>query len=719
MTLSDFNPARLDPRAVARRRTLVVTCLLVFTGPPALLMADLHWRTGYDAVKWMHLLLFIGLFGLVAFGAVQAVVGFVVRRRGGDWASILRSVNFDTDNSPMTVPVAVVMPICNEEVRRVIEGFRAAYESVVATKQLPECDFFLLSDTTNPNNWVQEESAWLALTQQLRAQGRIFYRKRRVGINKKAGNIADFCRRWGKSYRYMVVLDADSIVTGDAIVKLVRLMERNRRVGLIQAVPLLVNGETILARLQQFASRLYGPIFSAGLNFWQLSEGNYWGHNAIIRLAPFIRHCSLPELPGDGPFGGRILSHDYVEAALMRRAGWQVWLATDLGGSYEECPANVIDFAKRDRRWLQGNLQHAKLIVARGFHFINRVHFSLGILSYLASPLWLAFLVLSALIAWRAVGQPEPIHHVAGFAGLLRWSYETQALVLFLLTTSLLFLPKVMALFDLRARPGDEKDFGGWSKIALSVFLETGIFTLLAPVLMAFHTKFVVLTLCRQSVSWGSQRRGRDGASAWSEAFNEHWGHTLLGLLAAALVMHINPILAAWMSPVLAGLIFSIPLSYWTGSLPSGEAMKRWHIFQTPEESNPLPEVVTLNERLAVASAKDVPEMLATDYGLLQAALDPFVNAAHLALLREKDELPAASESHFAELRAKLLKKGPGELSTRDKVSLLMDPASMTALHDEIWASPSEELADWWQRALLHYNVVAPAPETPFSRAAA
>jgi len=719
MTVSDFNPARLDPRLVARRRALVVTLLLVFTGPAALLMADLHWRTGYDALKWLHLFLFVGLFGLVSFGAVQALIGFVVRRRGGDRCSISRSVNFDTDTNPMTVPVAVVMPICNEEVRRVIEGFRTAYESVVATGKLPECDFFLLSDSTNPNNWVEEEAAWLALTQQLRAHGRIFYRKRRVGINKKAGNIADFCRRWGKSYRYMVVLDADSIVTGEAIVKLVRLMERNRRVGLIQGVPLLVNGETILARLQQFASRLYGPIFSAGLNFWQLSEANYWGHNAIIRLAPFIRHCSLPELPGDGPFGGRILSHDYVEAALMRRAGWQVWLATELKGNYEECPANVIDLAKRDRRWLQGNLQHAKLIVARGFHFINRVHFSLGILAYLASPLWLAFLILSALIAWRAVGQPAPIHHVDGFAGLLRWSYETQALVLFAFTTGLLFLPKVIALFDLQARPGEEKHFGGWPKIFASVFLETGIFTLLAPVLMAFHTKFVVLTLCRQSISWGSQRRGRDGASAWNESVNEHWGHTCVGIIAAVLVWHINPILAAWMSPVLAGLIFSIPLSYWTGSLASGEAMQRHQIFQTPEESAPLPEVTNMKTRLSVSTGSQVPSDLLPDYGLLQAALDPFVNAAHLALLRTKEEQPAASETHFAELRAKLLKDGPSKMTTRDKVSLLMDAASMTALHEEIWSSPSEDLADWWQLALNHYNVVAPAPSTAFSRAAA
>src|SRR5262249_15346115 len=160
-----------------------------------------------------------------------------------------------------------------------------------------ECDFFLLSDSTHPNNWVQEEAAWLALSQELGAQGRMYYRKRKVGINKKAGNIADFCRRWGRLYKYMVVLDADSVMTGRAVVQMVRLRERNPGVGIIQCAPTLINGETILARLQQFASRLYGPIFSTGLNYWQLSEGNYWGHNAILRLDPFIKHCSLPDLP--------------------------------------------------------------------------------------------------------------------------------------------------------------------------------------------------------------------------------------------------------------------------------------------------------------------------------------------------------------------------------------------------------------------------------------
>src|SRR5690606_29984973 len=222
----------------------------------------------------------------------------------------------------------------------------------------------------------------------------------------------------------------DSIMTGDAIVKLVRLMERNPGAGIIQTVPRLVNGETIFARLQQFASRLYGPVFAAGLNYWQQGEANYWGHNAIIRVAPFIEHCSLPDLPGVEPFGGRILSHDYVEAALMRRAGWSVWLAVDLEGSYEECPGNLIDFAKRDRRWLQGNLQHAWLVTARGLHAANRLHLALGILAYLASPLWLAFLLVSSLIAWRYAATGLSPLPVDSFARYLHLDFHAQALLL-------------------------------------------------------------------------------------------------------------------------------------------------------------------------------------------------------------------------------------------------------------------------------------------------
>jgi membrane glycosyltransferase len=710
-----FEPSQLSFEEASRRRHRIITIILVVAGPAVLTMADLLWRTGFDPWKVIDLALFTVLFVLVALGAAQSLAGFVLRRTGGDPCRIVETLEPGDLERSVSARTAIVMPICNEDVGRVIEGVRTVYQSVERTKHLPECDFFILSDSTDSNCWVAEEAAWLAITRELGAHGRIFYRKRRQGINKKSGNLADFCRRWGKLYRYMVVLDADSIMTGDAILRLVMLMERNPRAGIIQGVPLLANGETVLARIQQFASRLYGPVSVAGLNYWQLSEANYWGHNAIIRLAPFIRHCSLPELPGDGPFGGRILSHDYVEAALIRRAGWEVWLATDIEGNYEECPSTVVDLAERDRRWLQGNLQHTRLVVAKGFHPVNRIHFMLGILAYLASPLWLAFLVVSTIVAAKP-GDTAALQ-MAGFAHYAHWSYPGEAFCLFVYTIFFLFLPKILALLDLRSRPAVVASFGGWRRLLPGVLCETAIFTLLAPVLMIFHSWFICLTLIGRKVGWTTQRRGVGPESALAEAIISNAAPTVLGIFGALTVFSIDPRLGLWMSPILAGLILSIPLCYFTGSQPIGVAIRSRGIFQTPEESRPLPDLEQLAAaREAQLASPSPPAAVRANYGLLQAILDPYVNAVHVSLLRAKDDLPSVTEARFTTLRAKLLHDGPEALSPADRKALLMDADSMHLLHQEVWATPGGMLSAWWRTALQYYTRLAPAPQTAFSR---
>ncbi len=714
--LPPFVSDALDPVMITRRRMRLATLVLLLSAPAILLMADLHWRSGFDGWKIAHLILFAVLFTLIAFGASQAIIGFIARGRGESWR-ITASLREEEADAPLTAPTAVVMPICNEDPSRVLEGVRTIYESLRATGQLDAFEFFLLSDSGDPNRWVEEEAAWVALMQQLGARGRLFYRKRRVNTNKKAGNMADFCRRWGRRYRYMVVLDADSIMTGDTIVKLVRMMERNPRTGLIQTVPRLVRGETVFARVQQFASRLYGEVFASGLNYWQLGESNYWGHNAIIRLAPFIEHCSLPDLPGSEPFGGRILSHDYVEAALMRKAGWAVWLAHDLAGSYEEAPSNLIDFAKRDRRWLQGNLQHSWLLAARGLHTVNRLHLALGIMAYLASPIWLAFLVVSTVIAFRLTSTGLTLLPVDSFARYLPLTFGQQAAVLFGGTIGLLFLPKVIALLDLARRPGAAEGFGGWGRVIGGVFCETFLYTLMAPVLMVFHSKFIALTLFGRGVAWVAQRRGQDGDPEWREIILTHAGHTVIGLVWAGLAFWVNLRFAAWMSPILLGLILSMPVSLLTGQLKTGERARRRGLFATPEELHPPLELVQLEEHLKKCEERHPPlPELASDYGLLQAVLDPYVNAVHLALLRDKEYASRATEERFAQLREKLLTEGPRGLTPREKVTLLMDHESMATLHFELWSRPASRLAEWWRVAIRHYNVIAPAPQTALYR---
>lgn len=700
------------------RRLWMAALMALLVGLAVFAMADLHYRSGFDGWRWAHLGLFTVLFSLVAFGTVQALVGFVQRRRkGGDPYRIVATLGDERDDEPLSAPTAVVMPVCNENPSRVFEGLRAIIESVDATGHGGNFHYFILSDSSDPNRWVEEEAAWIALTQQLKARGRIFYRKRRVNTNKKAGNMADFCRRWGSAYRYMVVLDADSIMTGESVVRLTRMMEANNRVGIIQTVPQLVRGETMLSRMQQFASRLYGSIFSAGLNSWQLGEGNYWGHNAIIRLEPFIRHCSLPDLPGAEPFGGRILSHDYVEAALMRRAGWAVWLAVDQSGSYEEGPTNLIDFAKRDRRWLQGNLQHTWLLTAKGLRTASRLHLFLGVMAFIASPLWLAFLVLSMVIVWRFEATGLTLLPGDGWLSPYHLPFGVQALGLFIFTLALLFLPKVLALVDLGCQRGAAKEFGGWPRVVASVVIETIAFTLIAPVLMLFHTKFVALTLSGKGVAWITQRRGADGEPEWREAILTHGGQTVFGVAWGALAWWIQPALAAWMSPILIGLAAAIPVSLLTGQVAWGRRLREWGLFLVPEETNPPAVLRDLEERLDACRYHTAPlPELADDLGLMEVVLDPYVNAVHLALLRERERRPTARERRMAELGERLLRDGPGKLTKSEKIALLQDDEAVVDLHREIWSCPTDKLAAWWQLAIRHYNVISPAPPTVLHR---
>lgn len=704
-------PTDTRPAGTRLRRRLLVAALVATLSLPAIaLMADLHRRTGFDAWKTAHLALYAVLLSLAAYGCTQGIVGFFARRGRGD---PLRLIPTDSTDPLPPGATAIVMPVYNEDARRVFAGLRAIYESLQATGHLDAFHFYVLSDSTDPNRWIDEEAAWAALVREFDAASRLFYRRRRLNTNKKAGNLADFCRRWGGAYRYMVVLDADSLMSGDTIVQLVRLMEHHPRAGIVQTAPRLIRGTTPFARWQQFASRLYGPVFQAGIGYWQLDESNYWGHNAIVRLAPFLEHCSLPELPGREPFGGRILSHDYVEAALLVRAGWGVWLAAELEGSYEECPGTLIDFAKRDRRWLQGNLQHSWLLAAQGLHTVSRLHLLLGILAYAASPLWLAFLLLSTLLVYRHVATGLTLVPRDSLFAALALDFRSQAALLFAGTLGLLFLPKLLALLDLLLRRGADA-FGGWRRVLAGTLLETLCSALLAPVLMLFHSKFILWTLLGRGVAWVAQRRGGDGSPDWREAILTHAGHTATSVLWGAAALALDPVFFLWLGPVLVGPLLSIPLSLITAQPPDG-GNAPWSL-ATPEELTPPAVARSLAAHLGTGETQVPPAEFAADYGLLQAVLDPYVNAIHVSLLREKEHPAAADRERFATLREKLIAAGPAALPTRDKLALLMDAPSMIRLHRDLWSRPGVELAEWWRHAIRQYNFLAPAPATALDR---
>src|ERR1043166_3014898 len=579
---------RVEERKVswlAARRAL-------FLSLTALTVMLISWRTfamlqinGLDPLKTAGFLLFVVLLIPIALSFWTAAIGFVVQSSGGDPLGVTRDLledDADTVEHPRT---AVVMPIYNEDPVRVFAGLKVTYQDLEKTGRLPSFDFFVLSDTTDPDIWVREEMAFADLRRQVSDPARLIYRNRRDNVDRKMGNIADFCATWGNRYRYMIVFDADSIMTGTSLINLVRVMEKNPRAGIVQAPPLPVNRRTLFGRLQQFATHAYSLNFTTGLNFWQGGAANYWGHNAIIRVAPFVEHCRLPKLSGKEPLGGTILSHDFVEAAFMRRAGWKVYLAGELRGSYEEMPSSLIGYAARDRRWCQGNLQHARLLLTPGFHMVNRLHIWLGIMSYLASPLWLLLLAIAtAAEINESFGQHS--YFARGRALFPTWhiSVEQTALLLFSLMMLLLLAPKVLSYITQCRQRERRAGFGGGLNLATSVICETFISSLLAPNLALLQTRFVITTLLGKNVRWDAQDRG-DAETSFREACRRHWPSAVLGAAWAALLLATVPQLFWWFSPVFAGFLLAVPLSAWTSRVRAGERARARAPFLIPEEA--------------------------------------------------------------------------------------------------------------------------------------
>jgi membrane glycosyltransferase len=466
-----------------------------------------------------------------------------------------------------------------------------------------------------------------------------------------------------------------------------------------------MGGETLFSRVLQFSARLYGPIFLAGLNYWQQSEGNYWGHNAIIRVKAFIDHCALPQLPGREPFGGRILSHDFVEAALLRRAGYEVWLTPGLEGTYEESPPTLIDYAKRDRRWCQGNLQHTWLLFARGLHSVSRIHLGMGILAYSSSLFWFVSLFIGTLVmvGFNLTGLtwlPEP-----GVAGLLGLSATTQAGVLALATFVLLFLSKILAVLDLALTPGGLARFGGLRKVTSGVLLEMAFSVVLAPILMLFHAKFVVSTILGSGVKWATQRREVEDRINWAEAVETHRGHTVIGVVWTAVMAVFAPGLLAWMSPVLLGMMLSIPFSALTAQRRYGRRAREAGLFCTPDELAPPPELRELEATLAAKEADPAHETWAgRDVAFTAAVVDPYVNAVHRCQLRDRPNRAERITEYFRLMQELLLREGPAALKPQEKTALLADADSMDRLHREVWTRPLAEMAPWWAEALGRYT---------------
>ena len=590
MSGSEANGAGGKPAAAIRlprvraRRWVYGALVAATTLAGAAMMLDIMRDGGVTLLELVILALFTATFGWIAMPFWNAVIGFALGLLGRDPLSCAR-LSASGEGPPGAAAgssrTALVMPVHNEDPARVTAGLAAMLRSLDRAGSAGDFDLFLLSDTTDPAIAEAEAAAWAALRRRFGHAAAMHYRRRAANTGRKAGNIADFCRRWGDRYDFMVVLDADSIMTSAALTTLVRAMEANPRAGLIQTVPLPARRTTLFGRCIQFAGCLYGPLLAAGQAWWQADTANYWGHNAIIRVAPFSAHCGLPVLPGRPPLGGAILSHDFVEAALMRRAGWDVYLLPLLEGSYEEAPGNVVDYARRDRRWCQGSLQHLRLLGVPGFHALNRLHFVLGAGGYLSSVAWLLLLLAGTLYVL-----------LSGPGAPLLWAprlWPGPAAPLLAVTAGLLLAPRVLALLQvLAARRGA---FGGAPRLLAGALVETLFSVVAAPVMMLYHTRFAASVLAGRDIRWEAQVREGNGLS-WREAWaGGAWWITLAGVVWGAVTLYASPAFLLWLSPILTGLLLAAPLIRWTSSRAAGDWMRRRGLLLAPSETAPPPEL--------------------------------------------------------------------------------------------------------------------------------
>ena len=544
---------------------------------------EIFLPNGLTNLEIAQLGLGLTLFAWLCMAFWTGIIGFVLQLFNIDPLSLRKKQCAPDQDSPLVQKHAVVMPVYNEDTRRIMVGFEACVREIMGSAQAEQFDFFMLSDTRDEQKAEAELRAWNRMTKRLgRYASHVFYRRREENSHRKVGNLKDFCERWGANYESMIVLDADSIMSGERMLDLARRIEQNPETALVQTIPMPVRQDTFFGRFVQFAAHLYSPMLATGLTFWQTDSANYWGHNAIIRIAPFMQHCGLPTLEGRAPFGGEVLSHDFVEAALLRRAGWQAYLLTDTTGSYEEVPSNIVDYAIRDRRWVQGNIQHLGLLKVKGLKTANRLHFLFGAFAYISSLVLFCMLALGTADALiRATSVPD--FFVSEYQLFPSWQVARQDMMMVTMwgTAALLFLPKLLGITLALIKRRSE--FGGAFSLLKSAILELVMAVLIAPLMMFYHSYFVISVFIGHSVKWEAQER--EGRKVpWSVAFKHTQIMSCLAVIWGVTTFYYTPSLFMWLLPVLIGMVLAAPIIRLSSSTHLGVSLRNWGVFVIDQE---------------------------------------------------------------------------------------------------------------------------------------
>lgn len=679
---------------------LVFTILfLLVDGSGILLFTDYLWRSDLYGLKYALLALFIILFSQLSFSFCTAIIGFVSRLNQKLRIGEIQLNLLEIEDNPDLPATALLFPIYNEDVDRVFSGVELTCESLRKRGQEHSFDIFILSDSTDPEIWMQEEAAWVELNRKLEGSGRVYYRHRVENRFKKSGNISDFLENWGKSYRYMVIFDADSLIPADTLIRMVVQMERRPKIGLLQTAPSTIRAETVFGRMQQFSNRMYGPIFTSGLNYWQQSEGNYWGHNAIIRTTAFTENCALPNLPWREPIGGHILSHDFVEAALLRNAGYEVWLATDEDASFEESPQTLSENAKRDRRWCQGNLQHGWLLFADTFLLTSKLHFLNGILSYLGSFFWFWFLVCSTMIMIQFEQSGLTFLPVSGFMRFFDLSMTSNSFILLGMTACLVFASKYLSLLEILVHRKRRRKYGGGIKVFAGVLLETFLSIWLAPLNMLWHTWFVMLIPFGKGSKWNPQQRKAGDMIPLESAIRLHGWHTMVGVFWAGIAYRYGGSFFWWLTPVVIPMILAIPVGMFFTSKTLANLLARFGICSSPEEIVPDGFISELGKgSFPLSNEEELPRASM----VRRLFLDPYTNSHHVILQHHRERVESVDLPDETIIE-KVVREGLEAIGNHDIHLLLANSDFTYRVHKSLWVTPESALHPTWINQMDEY----------------
>ncbi|WP_116132724.1 glucans biosynthesis glucosyltransferase MdoH [Tropicimonas sp. IMCC34043] len=559
----------VDPATRTLRIVCIAVSILCGLGAAAVL-AQASATDGLSSWDYLRVVLILITTTWLAWGAVMAFVGLPPRQHPRP----------RPDLKLPHAPTALLLPICNEDPVAVFARIAAMDRSIRAAGLT--IDIAVLSDTRDPRAQALEQTVFARLLEETDGAGRIFYRNRRDNHGRKAGNIENFIRQSGAAYEFGIILDADSLMEGETLRGLIARMTADPGLGLLQTLPRVIGASTLFGRAMQFASSFHSPVFTRALARLQGTTGPFWGHNAIVRMRAFAECCGLPELQGPPPLGGTILSHDYVEAALLARGGWRVEVDEGFDGSFEEGPDNVTAHARRDRRWCQGNLQHMRVIGAPGLPAWSRFVLFQGITSYLVSLLWAMFLTVS-VVATITAPLPDYFPDAYQLFPVFPNDRTREIIALAIGIGGLLIVPKFAILIE-AAMVGRIRGFGGTLRAGLSVLTEIVLSSLMAPLMLMYQTRAVIEVLSGRDGGWPANLRG-EGRLTLVESWRAGRWIATWGAILLAATFRFSPELVIWLLPVGLPMLIAPLIIAW-----SSRQIGSW-LFLVPDETNPAPVV--------------------------------------------------------------------------------------------------------------------------------